>query len=216
MPSDNMRLRSRFFVIVLIGLLNCKSTNEPGDKIINSDAETSDRLINSETFGVEAIDVNAESEQIRVWYFHSFLHFVYVVSLKKTSGQWTATQTTSIRDIEVDSLVIKEVKTRVLIPKSGWKIFMDNLSALNIHELPDMNEIPKLRDGMFDGSQFLVEIGRKDYYRSYGYHGPNHFEDEFVEAKNMTDILRLIDDELDVPWKTGNSRWYEFVDRELK
>jgi hypothetical protein len=205
MPSDNMKPSSRLFIIVLIGLLNCKSSEE-------SDA----RIVKSEMFGVEAIDNSSDSEQIRIWYLHSFLHFVYVVSIKKTSEQWSATLTTSIRDIEIDSFVVREVNTRVLIPKSGWKIFMDDLTALDIRELPDMEDIPEFTDGLLDGSQYLIEIARKNYYRSYGYHGPDHFEKEFTEAKKMTDILRLVDHELGIPWKTGNWSWYEFIEKELK
>lgn len=91
-------------------------------------------------------------------------------------------------------------KTREDInPKNGWNGFMNQLFALQIMTLPDMDNIPGLVDNWTDGISYHIEIATKNQYRFYSYHLPGKFQDEFWQAKKMVDILRLIESEFEFP-----------------
>lgn len=82
-------------------------------------------------------------------------------------------------------------------PASGWDNFMKRLFDLQIMSLPDMSRVPGYEelDGA-DGASYFIEFATKDKYRFYGYWEPAIFT-QFWEARNMEEILRLIEQELD-------------------
>lgn len=63
--------------------------------------------------------------------------------------------------------------------------------------LPNQDDI-KSYGGGFDGRTYNVEVSTKNKYRFYGYWEPQEYQDKFWQAKNMTDILKLFETELDV------------------
>lgn len=83
-----------------------------------------------------------------------------------------------------------------MTPKSGWDKFINELLSLKIMTLPNMDDIPGLQDNWTDGVTYNIEIATKKRYRFYSYHLPDKFEDNFWQAKNMTEILSLISTEL--------------------
>jgi len=73
---------------------------------------------------------------------------------------------------------------------------LTNLANLKIVTLPNMDNIPELVDMIDDGVDFNIEIASKYQYRFYSYHVPEQFQDKFWQAKNMTQIVKLIREEL--------------------
>lgn len=91
-------------------------------------------------------------------------------------------------------LLTKE--SQLKIPKSGWKKFILKLFELNILALPDENTIVNVRPGLFnDGLDVSVEIGTRNVYRFYKYNNPDYLFKDFQEAKDISQILKLVDEE---------------------
>jgi len=82
-------------------------------------------------------------------------------------------------------------------PTSGWENFSKKLLGLQIITLPDSNDIPGYESGN-DGNTYSVEIATPNQYRFYNYWTPSLFQDSLWQAKNMVDIITLLDKELGV------------------
>jgi hypothetical protein len=115
-------------------------------------------------------------------------------------GQWTGTlfkfSENGSTKIHKDSVI----KTNV-VPKNGWTNLIIGLYKNQIKTLQDMNNIEGLDDSWTDGWGCSIEIGAKEKYRFYNYHSPEHFEKEFSQAKNMVNIVNLVQTEFGIKWK---------------
>ncbi len=81
-------------------------------------------------------------------------------------------------------------------PESGWDEFMDKIFSKNITTLPTDFSIKGYKFNT-DGNVFAVEIATKEYYRIYNY-GSLDSNLNLKEAKNMADIILLIEKEFEV------------------
>jgi hypothetical protein len=93
---------------------------------------------------------------------------------------------------------VKIQKAETLNPKNGWDSFLNKLFALQITTLPNKDNIPGLEDGWTDGISYNVELATKKQYRFYGYHLPDKFQYKYWQAKNMVDILKLVETEFGI------------------
>ncbi|MGI6292207.1 MAG: hypothetical protein ACOXZH_07285 [Bacteroidales bacterium] len=120
--------------------------------------------------------------------------------IKRTNATWTATAYTLTVDWDASNLTekVKTQKAETLNPKNGWDSFLNKLFALQIMTLPNMDNISGLEDGWTDGISYNVEVATKKQYRFYGYHLPDKFQDKYWQAKNMVDILKLVETEFGI------------------
>jgi hypothetical protein len=149
---------------------------------------------------IDTLQSGYDSLQIRIWYDYALVSLRKLIIFKRTNNNWTATAYTMTVEWNAFKLTdkIKTKKAEILSPKNGWDSFFKNLFALHITTLPNMDNIPGLFDGWTDGISYNVEIATKKQYRFYTYHLPDKFQDKFWQAKNMVDILKLIETEFGI------------------
>lgn len=147
---------------------------------------------------IEKLDNGFDSIQIRIWCSYSFKDTSQMLVLKKVNNNWVSNIYTIFFKSDtsqfetIDTLISKQSN---LIPKSGWKIFTDNLFDLKIKDLPDMDSLPGNEFDIIEGNVFSVEVATKNKYRLYTYVNPYEFEKIWWQAKNMENILQLIEKE---------------------
>lgn len=148
---------------------------------------------------LDSLEKGYDSLQIRIWYDYSFLENQQLVVIKRVSQKWNCELYTLKVDWN-DSSRYDKIISKIVIEKepiSGWDNFTKQLLDLKIMSLPDMRKVPGYNEIIgADGNSFNVEIATKDKYRFYGYWEPGNFS-QYWQAKNMEDILRLIEREFD-------------------
>jgi len=141
--------------------------------------------------GLDKLELGFDSLQIRIWHGHSLMTPQYLHVIKRTSEKWEAFQYKI--DYKDDS---STVKVTPLSPNSGWDNFIQKLLNLKVTTLPNMTDIPHLVDDWEDGTYCNIEIATKKAYRFYCYHQASEFSNQFWQAKNVVEILKLISQEL--------------------
>ena len=63
--------------------------------------------------------------------------------------------------------------------------------------LPNQDDVEGYSGGK-DGRTYSVEVATKNLYRFYSYWEPQGCEDRFWQAKKMTEIIKLLEAELDI------------------
>jgi hypothetical protein len=149
---------------------------------------------------LENLQNGYDSLQIRIWYDASLTNSCALLVIKRTNSVWSATWYAMSVDWNAYELTknITGKQEKTLTPIHGWDNFIKQLSALKIETLPNMRDIPGLKDHWEDGDACNVEIATKKKYRFYSYHLPEKFQDKYWQAKNMVDILNLVRKELGV------------------
>jgi hypothetical protein len=149
---------------------------------------------------IDTLQSGYDSLQIRIWYDYSLMSLRKLLIIKRTNATWTATAYTLTVDWDASNLTekVKTQKAETLNPKNGWDSFLNKLFALQIMTLPNMDNISGLEDGWTDGISYNVEVATKKQYRFYGYHLPDKFQDKYWQAKNMVDILKLVETEFGI------------------
>ena len=152
---------------------------------------------------IDTLQNGYNSLQIRIWYDYSIYPLRQLFIIKRTDNNWTAIfYSMTVKEDTIYSSEKWEIdKVKNLDPKNGWDNFIKKLSALQIVTLPNMHSIPELNNSWDDGVEYSVEIAIKNKYRFYSYHFPDKFQDKYWQAKNMVDILKLIESEFGVTWK---------------
>jgi hypothetical protein len=147
---------------------------------------------------LDSIESGFDSLQIRIWYDYALLVNRELIVVKRTNGKWSGHHYEIVVDWDAykNTETIKTNKIESITPKSGWDKFIKELDSLKIMTLPNMDDIPELQDSWSDGVTYSVEIASKRQYRFYSYHLPDKFEDKFWQAKNVTEILKLISKEI--------------------
>jgi hypothetical protein len=146
---------------------------------------------------LQSLESGFDSLQIRIWYDYSLFTQRDLLIISRTNSSWTAFiyNLTVAWDSFTDTEKIKTKKYKGVIPKNGWDNLINKLIQLKITTLPNMDDIPGLMDGWTDEISYNVEVSTTKMYRFYGYHLPDKFQDKYWQAKNMVDILRLIEKE---------------------
>jgi hypothetical protein len=147
--------------------------------------------------GLDSLENGFDNLQIRVWYDYALVRERKLVVLTNKERKWTAKvcYLQVAWDGKTESILTKKIiKVK---PGSGWETFSKKLLNLKIVTLPDQNEVKGYGQG-FDGKTYHVEVATKNLYRFYGYWEPQQFQGRFWQAKNMADILQLLETELGV------------------
>jgi hypothetical protein len=132
--------------------------------------------------------------EIRIWYVFSRYSERKLVVIRNTGDEWIAKVYQFDEEVrnKFENLTIKHV-----LPKSGWKTFMQRLWSNKILTLPDCYDIPGFEGGA-DGSVYIVEIATKSQYKLYSYWEPEEYNKELPESKSMSLILHAMYEELGV------------------
>lgn len=144
---------------------------------------------------LDSLELGYDSIQIRIWYDYSLIPNLGLFVMKYSNNKWTAQafHLYITSDGTKDSVHIENQMKKT--PKSGWDNFIRNLFSLKILTLPNMDEAG-MRGGL-EGRTFSVEIATRTKYRFYYYWEPQQYQDKFCQAKNMENILQLIEKEFD-------------------
>jgi hypothetical protein len=147
--------------------------------------------------GLDSLEGGFDGLQIRVWYDFSFVRNRPLVIIINKDKEWTA----AVYDLTIDWDGVKETivskQVRHVTPKSGWDIFAKKLLELKVVTLPDQDEIPDYGGGL-DGNTYNVEIASNSRYRFYGYWEPEHYREKIWQARNIADMIKLFEQELEV------------------
>ena len=151
--------------------------------------------------GFKTLDSGFDSIEIRIWRGYVFSAKEQVVIIKNSNSKWKAELYNLTRIYDNNSDSVLSVKKDIIIaePKSGWSTFMDKLFKLNILTLPAYSKIPNYRVPM-DGDGVNIQVATRTNYRIYFYPEPKLNADKILEAKQVTQILELISNELDFKW----------------
>jgi len=135
--------------------------------------------------------------QIRVWYNFALVREMKLVEITNKDKNWTATVYNLQVDWDGETETLLSKKVKQVTPKSGWSNFSKKLLDLKVLTLPDQDDLPNYHIGM-DGRTYNVELATKNQYRFYSYWVPQAYQEKFWQAKNMVNILKLLEQELGV------------------
>jgi hypothetical protein len=147
--------------------------------------------------GLDSLESGFDNLQIRIWYDYSLVKERKLVIITNKNSSWSATvYNLQVNwDGQTETILSKEVRN--VIPKSGWSDFSKKLLSFKVLTLPNMYDIQGYGGGD-DGRTYNVEVATKNQYRFYGYWKPQQYQDKFCQAKNMAEILKLLEQELGV------------------
>jgi hypothetical protein len=142
--------------------------------------------------GLDSLESGYDSLQIRIWFDYSLAFKKHLIVLKRNSGVWHGEFYTYKYYLSTNT--IGEKSKNNVTPKSGWNHFVKELFGLKIISLPNGLEIPGLGGGE-DGASYNIEVATKNLYRYYSYWSPKSTENKFWQAKNMVQIIKLLERE---------------------
>ncbi len=160
----------------------------------------------SQKLNPSTIENGTDSLRIRIWYDFSLIGNKKMIDIVCTTATCSAKLYQWVGYMTFDSskkIIVEDIKTSQLIPKTNWNNILNNIKQLKILELPTMDSIPDLRDSWADGHNVSFEIGTKDKYRFYCYHMAEKFADRFWQAANVDKFLDILEVELNVPKTPG-------------
>lgn len=215
MNKELLKFLTLSIFLIAIGCSEEKSSDEKEEFIKDVSVDESGRP----AFGYDRLDQKIEflklenlqdgfdSLAIRIWYEPQLLMENELIEIKNQNGNWSGLHIVigSKRIEGTDSLKLEELRDKIT-PKSGWLNLIKQLDSKNIMSLPNMRAIENLEDNWTDGVCYNVEISTKSKYRYYSYHLPEYFQDNFSEARNMVDILKIVEVEFDIPNKLINPK----------
>ena len=151
-----------------------------------------------EKMGLTLIEDGFDSLQVRIWYAYAFKDKAQVVIFKRTDRKWIAELITFKYNFNEKGDSVTSIKQDIKYgnPVSGWNDFTNEISTLGITSLPDKSHIESYPD-FADGDDIIIEVATKKYYRIYSYKEPNKVQFKIQEAKQIEQILKLIEREFD-------------------
>lgn len=142
--------------------------------------------------GLDFIENGFDSLQLRIWLGHSLARIKNVVILKNNNHVYSAYVISYYSHPKVKGEI------RRVIPKSGWKILVDQINKLQIIALPSGPDIKGYKScGGLDGIDYYFEIATKNKYRFYYYCNPSENINQYWQVKNMSEFTNLLEKEFD-------------------
>jgi hypothetical protein len=127
--------------------------------------------------------------ELRVW-FGGGLALLQGFLLKRTAGEWSATQIGwLVIDKPKNKVEVKPFDKNLGVPSSGWDLTWQKLVDAGISTLPDADEID-CNSIAIDGWTYTVEYNLDNTYRTYSYSNPTIASCK--EAKQMIEIVKII------------------------
>jgi hypothetical protein len=136
-----------------------------------------------------------------------------LIEIKNDSSKWTANLYAMYVDFNANNLsetIVKFEKMEITPKRNDWNFIVNSLYRLKFDILPTDEFIPnyyKDNSGYSNNSPtFSFEYATKNQYRFYQYNNAERKSNEFWQAKNVSTILDLLDEELN---------WYDLIDDSL-
>ncbi len=145
--------------------------------------------------GLDSLENGFHDLQIRVWYDFALVKEGKLIVITNKDTNWTAIIYVWQIDRNGTTETMVSKKIQQVVPKSGWPIFSKKLLDLQIVTLPTQDDVEGYSAGD-DGRTYNVEVATKNQYRFYSYWEPQKNKNQFWQAKNMTEILNLLETEL--------------------
>jgi hypothetical protein len=101
-----------------------------------------------------------------------------------------------VYDANFDSVQSIRKRVDTLVPKCGWKTFMDSIRILGVYDLPDYEKISNYYLST-DSYGLGVEVATKNTYRMYTYPNWDRMKKTIPEAMKVHQILNLIERQFD-------------------
>ena len=146
-------------------------------------------------FKLVPITEGVDSIAIRIWCNYPD-NKTQIVELFKTNGQWAANfYHFNFKYYNNDSItwISRQIKSEV--PKSGWDKCIDKLFSQGLLSLPNFTELPKYHLNKIGNSEVVVEFVTDEKYKLYSYPVPAQNESFVPQAKQIENILDVIEDE---------------------
>ncbi len=145
--------------------------------------------------GLHDITSGFDSIQLRIHFSYSGKDTAHLVLLNYQNNKWDAKLYTylfgnndSINEFTPVSFVSR-------YPSSGWIAFISKIYAFEILTLPDMDKINNAFE-IYEGDVITVEYATRTKYRLYQYVTPYRFQKLWKEAKQMDEITKVLESEL--------------------
>ncbi|MEO5583676.1 MAG: hypothetical protein ABIR66_13380 [Saprospiraceae bacterium] len=153
--------------------------------------------------GLNSIKSGYNGSQIRMWIKHGYgenpKNSSQLIVIKRNDNGFSGELHTYLLKYgeNWDSIVSITKRLDILKPESGWKDLIDKMEKLDINVLPDYQKIAGYYVNA-DSYGVMVEISSNEKYRLYYY--PDYMErkDQFKQAMNMFEIMRLMEREFNI------------------
>jgi uncharacterized protein YdhG (YjbR/CyaY superfamily) len=155
------------------------------------------------SLNIQPLQNGVQEWQIRLWVAHGVYDYkdsTQLIVFKEEEGKNSGILYTYVtRDKQQsEASYVGTIGNFVsLFPKSGWNSFIDSLKKLEIFTLPDYTG---LNDYFLANDAYGVtfETATKKTYRIYEYPDYEQHVDKIVEARKVSKILKLIEDEFKI------------------
>ena len=167
--------------------------------------------------GLENAELSNDSLIFRIWITNPVGRIGQpheLIEIKHDFSKWTGRLYYMYVDFDANNLsetITDYGKIDVIPKKNDWDFIVDSLYKLNFDVLPTDNSIPNYYadNSGYDNNlpTYSFEYSTKKQYCFYQYNYPARKSNEFWQAKNTVEILKLLDDELN---------WYDLIGDSLK
>ncbi len=116
-----------------------------------------------------------------------------MIDMQRINNKWTGLFYEKILD---DSSKKLKIKSKSISPFNEWNNLIEKLTQNNFFELSDMSELVDDKMSIIDGTSYVVEIKKNDFYRTYHYENPSHHK--WKESEQFLEILKILESEFKV------------------
>jgi hypothetical protein len=145
-----------------------------------------------QSLNLDSIDSGYAGLQIRIWYDLARPPEKKLLVIRNQDTVWRAKIYMLKENWQGDRSILSVAYSFNVLPLSGWVSFSRYLLNSPITSLPSMHILREYETGK-DGIFFNVEIASKNQYRFYNYADPVEHEQQFWEAKKMTEIIQQLE-----------------------
>jgi len=147
---------------------------------------------------LESLEKGYNSLQIRIWLGYGTLIKQQLIIIKQEENNWSGNiiVMTMKEDSKNDQQLIAKKTIKKVTPRSGWENLIKKLTELNIFTLPNCDDIKGMNTAGGDLNVYKFEIATPKLYRFYYYIQPDLYVDEFIEARKVEEILKVLEIEL--------------------
>jgi hypothetical protein len=201
-------------ILLFVGLISCQTqiktdTNKiilkktdtiikdiPLDKNGNFVVAYRDKKYFDSLLGCQSMEAGCNDLHIRLIYSYVFNDTGQIINIKRTSRSYSADVNNIIYTFNKnhDSVISIKKFTTNKTPVSRWENLIQKMLDLKITTLPDCRQISDYPE-FTDGDGVTVEIATNTEYRFYQYHEPMQAAKSIWQAKNMEQVLILLDEE---------------------
>lgn len=201
-----------FYYLLFGSFLSCNSqekrnSNTANDSIITdipiekkAERYRSEKKAIELKIGLLPLEGGFNGTQIRIWSGHARSDTLQFLTITNFDSIWSAKFYTIVYQMndKYDSIISFSSVSLAKTPISGWNYFIDSLFKLKVMDLTDFSKIVGYNVPMDSGGP-TVEIALKLKYRIYSLPGL-YTNEKIWQAQNMAQIMRLIEDELQLEW----------------